>query len=77
MKKKTTVAPVVANYREKQIEASYALQILKTFYQEAKKEFKKLEKINTKMVEDEDICSLNFSADGFTLSLSIKEGGMA
>ena len=76
MRKKTSVAPVATKTRQRDIDPGYAIAILKTFYHEAKKEFKKLEKISTKMIEDEDICSLYFSADGFSLSLSIKEGGM-
>jgi hypothetical protein len=76
MKKKTSVATGATKTRRKDIDPVYAIAILKTFYHEAKKEFKKLEKISTKMVADKDICSLYFSADGFTLSLSIKEGGM-
>jgi hypothetical protein len=76
MKKKTSVAPVATKIRQKDIDPGYAIAILKTFYHEAKKEFKKLEKINTKLVEDEDIYSLCFLADGFVLTLQVKEGGM-
>jgi hypothetical protein len=68
-------ATTTAHTRSKTIDAQSALSILKEFYTECRKEFRKLDKVNTFFSTDNEISSLHFIADGFDLNLVIKEGG--
>jgi len=61
--------------RSGKIDVQSALQILKEFYTECRKEFRKLEKVQTSITSGDDIYSLHFICDGFNLDMIIKEGG--
>lgn len=67
----------VPRERKKMIDPQSAISILKDFYHEAKKEFKKHEKIQASIAgsDQEGAGSLHFICDGFDLKLIIKEGG--
>jgi len=55
-----------------------ALEILKDFYLEVKKEIKKSEHTRIKIEDESDTTgSLHFFCDGFNLSFIVREGGAA
>ena len=67
----TKAQPVQAS---KSFDQKTALQILKEFYTEARKEIKGNTQVS--LNSSEQFCSLNFVCDGFNLSLQFTEGGV-
>lgn len=53
-----------------------ALEILKAFYHEVKKEIKKSDETRIRLKDEDDrTSSLEFICDGFDLSFTLKQGG--
>lgn len=51
-----------------------AIEILKAFYHEVKKEIKKSDETRIRLNEDDPTASLEFICDGFDLSFTVKKG---
>jgi len=77
----TAPAPIgadpAARTGSKTIDTHHALRILKDFYIECRKEFRKLERVTASVTIGSEASSLLFIADGFNLSMTVKEGGVA
>jgi hypothetical protein len=80
MEKKNQVAPGATNTginRQKVINSSSAIELLRKLYFEAKKELRRNEKINTSISTDESNCSFTFITEELNIQLIIKEGGVS
>ena len=61
--------------KSKEVDAKSALEVLRDFYLEARRELKKSAKVMANGRVTEDAASLRFVADGFDLELKFREGG--
>ena len=80
MEKKNSVAQKAKNAaqtRSKTMDAQSALAIFKDFYKAFRKEFLKLENVNTTVTIGGGMNGLHFVAEGFDMNLIVKEGGVA
>jgi hypothetical protein len=80
MKKKNQVASRATNTginRQKVINSSSAIELLRKLYFEAKKELRRNEKVNTAVSTNESNCSLTFITEELNIQLIIKEGGVS
>jgi DNA-directed RNA polymerase subunit E'/Rpb7 len=80
MEKKNQVAPGAISAginRQKIIDSSSAIELLRWIYLETKREFKRNEKINASISTNESNCSLTFLTGDVNIQLIIKEGGVS
>jgi hypothetical protein len=83
MKTKKETTPVIREVenagicRQGIIDSDSVMEVFRWICSEAKKNFKKKEKINTTLLTSEDSCSLRLVADDLDVQLIIREGGKA
>ncbi|MDR3140892.1 MAG: hypothetical protein LBU37_04095 [Tannerellaceae bacterium] len=80
MEKKNQVAPGATSAgvnRQKVINSSSAIELLRRLYFEAKKELRRNEKVNTSVSANESNCSLTFITEDVNIQLIVKEGGVS
>lgn len=76
MNKQTPACQVPANVdKTKTFDTESSLAILKQFYSEAKKEFKRSSSTVVSFQRSQEFSHLKFVTDGFCLSLTFTEGG--